>query len=198
MHYRNVLARLHAELEPQTYVEIGVSGGGSLARALASTRAIGIDPDPRPFRETVACDYELFRLTSDEFFEQHDLRELVGGPFDLAFIDGMHLFENVLRDFINLERNAGPASIILVHDCLPIDAVTSSRERTTIMWTGDVWKLIPCLHEYRPDLEIEVVDAGPSGLAVIKQLDPSSETLSARYEEICEQFIPLTYAEAGA
>ncbi len=33
-----------------------------------------------------------------------------------------------------------------------------------IYWTGDVWKLIPILQRYRPDLQLTLFDAPPSGL----------------------------------
>ena len=193
MHYYYHLAEIHAELRPRRYVEIGVARGRSLAQALPDTFAVGIDPEPQEFAEPIRCSYELFELTSNEFFQQHDLTEVLGGPFDLAFIDGMHLFEYALRDFINLERHASPQSTMLAHDCRPLDAVTASRERTTKVWTGDVWKLIPCLREHRPELEVEVLDAAPSGLARISGLDPSSSVLHDRYDEICAQFVPLGF-----
>jgi hypothetical protein len=38
----------------------------------------------------------------------------------------MHLFEYALGDFMNVEQRCGPVSMILVHDCVPIEAVTSA------------------------------------------------------------------------
>ena len=79
--------------------------GMSLRMAVSGTRCIGVDPNPILDRELP--DTRIFTLTSDEFFARHDLRDLLGGPVALAFIDGLHLFEQVLRDFINVERHAG-------------------------------------------------------------------------------------------
>ena len=73
-------------------------------------------------------------MTSDEFFAEHDLRELLGGPVELAFIDGLHLFEQVLRDFVNLERCSTAHTVIILHDCLPArrgDGERASGPRTS-------------------------------------------------------------------
>ena len=59
----------------------------------------------------------------------------------------MHHFEYALRDFMNLERFSNPASTILIHDCLPIDEITADRERSTTIWSGDIWRLILLLRE---------------------------------------------------
>ena len=56
-----------------------------------------------------SADATIYELTSDEFFARYDLSELLGGPVELAFIDGLHLFEQVLRDFVNLERHSATA-----------------------------------------------------------------------------------------
>ena len=75
-------------------------------------------------------------LTSDEFFSTHDLREELGGsPVDLSFIDGLHLFEFALRDFINLERAGTEQSMIVLHDTDPPDADMAARESCTPGWT---------------------------------------------------------------
>jgi hypothetical protein len=62
--------------------------------------------------------------------------------FSLAFIDGLHLFEQAFLDFIALEKFARPGSVIMIHDCLPLNRVTADRTRTTDFYTGDVWKLV--------------------------------------------------------
>ncbi|MEM6538781.1 MAG: glycosyltransferase, partial [Pseudomonadota bacterium] len=56
------------------------------------------------------------------------------------------------------------------------------RERRFAAWCGDVYKVIPILREYRPDLTIHVVEAfvGPyrKGLAIVSGLNPEDTTLS--------------------
>jgi Methyltransferase domain len=194
--YLELLGRIHRHLRPRTYLEIGVKAGRSLARALPETEAIAIDPVEIGPAEPIPCSVRRFEMTSDDFFECYDLHDLLG-PLDVAFIDGMHLFEFALRDFTNVERYAHGETLVLIHDAKPIDEVTSARERVTRVWTGDVWKLIPILREYRPELDVTVVDVGPSGLALVTGLDPGSTALEEAYDSICERFTPLQY-DAGA
>ncbi len=190
--YRGALDFVHTTLAPRRYVETGVSQGGSMELVLPGTRAVGIDPEPKIDRP-IPRSASIYAMASDEFFERHDLSGLLGGPVDVAFIDGMHLFEYALRDLINIERHCAPGSVVLVHDCYPQDEVTAARERTTRRWSGDIWKLILCLREYRPELSLATLDVAPTGLGVITGLDPSSRVLSESYEEICERFVPLPY-----
>jgi hypothetical protein len=192
--YLEMLDRMHQVLLPRTYVEVGVSKGTSLTLALPGTLCLGIDPDP-DIQFPVLPTSKIFTLTSDAFFEQIDLRAALGDrPLDLAFIDGMHHFEFALRDFMNLERFAGPDTTILVHDCLPTDELSASRDRTVRRWSGDVWKMIACLRVWRPDLDVSVADVGPCGLGVIRGLDPTSTRLHDNYDEIFEHFLALPYS----
>jgi hypothetical protein len=189
-----LLRLIHNHLKPATYVEIGVGQGHSFFRVLPGTAAIGIDPNPKIDAPPGA---RLFRLKSDDFFATHDLREELGGRLvDVAFIDGWHNFEFALRDFMNLERYCGPESVILIHDCYPTDRDSAIRDPYPgiPMWSGDVWKLILCLKQYRTDLAVSVVDCPPTGMGIVTGLDPNSGVLAEHYDEIYEAFIDLDYS----
>jgi hypothetical protein len=191
--YLAVLDGLHQRLRPRTYVEIGVRFGTSLRLALPGTTAIGIDPDA-DIRYPVPRGTRVFNSTSDDLFAEHDLRALLGGQaVDMAFIDGMHLFEYALRDFMHLEAECRPSSLILVHDCYPIDAATAARERTTKLWSGDVWKLTLLLRRHRPDLKLVTLDASPTGLAMITNLDPASNVLAERLDDLVAEYRDLSF-----
>jgi len=195
--YREAIARIHETLRPARYLEIGVGSGQTLMLVRPETVAVGVDPAPQLQCE-LPSNVRLVRTTSDAFFANDTLHDAFGGaPPDLAFIDGMHLFEFALRDFINVERIASDKTRVLVHDCYPLDERTSAREQSTTFWTGDVWKLIMCLRKYRPDLEVQTFACPPSGLALVRGLDPSSRALAERYERICEEFVPAGYASLG-
>jgi tetratricopeptide (TPR) repeat protein len=194
-HYTRVLRKLHQHLRPATYMEIGVETGQSMALAEPATLCLGIDPEPR-IEKTLPPRCEMFTLTSDAFFARFNVRELLGRqPLAFAFIDGLHVFEAALRDFVNIERLAAPDSVVAVHDCIPLDERTSARERTTNFWSGDVWKLVPCLKKYRPDLSLVSVAAKPTGLGLITGLDPENRVLEDRYEQIVAEYRPLGYTD---
>ena len=192
MDYIDALKVVHAAIKPRFYVEIGCRKGSSLA--LADCPRLAVDPDP----ELTACMHwptRLYRETSDAFFARPDAAEIMGQSPDLAFIDGMHLVEFALRDFINLEAHSTPDTVIAIDDVAPGDITWASRERETQAWTGDVYQLIPILNQYRPDLKVAVFNANiltfGKGLAVIHNLDPGNTVLSDSYDEI------LARIEAG-
>jgi len=193
-HYMQVLSRLHLTLRPKTYFEIGVNTGESLALARCNT--IGVDPaysiSPTAMVNVCAKDaLYLFRMTSDDFFDRHRPSDLFGRPIDFAFLDGMHRCEYLLRDFINTERCCKRNSIIALHDCLPAEPAIATRVPNELpyigpdrqgWWAGDVWRTALLLRRYRPDLSLTVVDAAPTGLVLITNLDPASTALSDNYD----------------
>ena len=189
--YYQVLRWIHEELRPANYVEIGVRKGMSLRMAVSGTRCIGVDPNPILDRELP--DTRIFTLTSDAFFARHDLRDLLSAPVALAFIDGLHLFEQVLRDFINVERHSDPETVLLLHDCLPFDEITSNREQTTDFYSGDVWKAAMALVQHRPDLEMTTVRTAPTGLTLVRGLDAESRLLEHELPGIVTAYRDLDF-----
>ncbi|WP_334078986.1 class I SAM-dependent methyltransferase [Microbulbifer sp. M83] len=166
-----LLKQIHQQLKPSLYVEIGVQTGKSLL--LAECEAIGIDPMPRP-NIPLQENHHLLRMSSDDFFKHH-ADQYLSQPPDLVFIDGMHLFEYVLRDFINVERYAGPNTVVLIDDIFPGHPLQADRERCTRAWTGDVWKLAAIIEKHRSDLTVYKADVFPTGLLVIKGFNKRSD-----------------------
>jgi hypothetical protein len=191
--YRDVLARLHQLLVPDTYLEIGLDTGVTLGLAKTASVAVGVDPEGTRGRP-VATNAHLYTVESDVFFARETPASAFGGrPVDLTFIDGMHLFEYALRDFANAERWSSTGSTLLLHDCLPVSPIAASRERETSFWVGDVWKVLEALLDYRPELQIFVVPTAPSGLVVVRGLDPTSSVLSSKHDEIVSRYRELEY-----
>ena len=117
MEYLDFLKGLHEAVRPRAYLEIGLRHGDSLA--LADCPALGVDPAYN-LRVELGDNVQLLRETSDEFFGRpKPLKPLGGAKPDMAFIDGMHLAEFALRDFIGVERLSPWTGVIVFDDILP-------------------------------------------------------------------------------
>ncbi len=194
--YLNFLRRLHEVREPDLYFEIGVDQGYSMAQS--KCRAVGVDPAfsisvPIPQR------VKIFKEKSDDFFAKSKrTAQVLKGGIDLSFIDGMHLAEFVVRDFINVEKYSNPNGYIMIDDVLPEQMEMAERGRRFNAWTGDVYKIAPILRKYRPDLEVGVfhtfIGKFRKGLAVVKNLDPKNTVLQDNYEKIEAEIFDKTYA----
>ncbi|AZO09176.1 class I SAM-dependent methyltransferase [Mesorhizobium sp. M3A.F.Ca.ET.080.04.2.1] len=193
--YHEFLRNMHEHLNPRNYFEIGTLHGVTLANAKCPS--IAVDPVFRLQTDVMAekptC--HLYQQTSDDFFAEQNLTELFGEPVDFAFLDGMHLFEFLLRDFINTEKQCENGSIIALHDCLPLDHYMTVRSPDDPIrlntayegyWTGDVWKIVPALQKYRPDLSITVIDCVGTGLVLVTNLDPNSTVLADNSQVLVE------------
>ncbi len=192
--YLTWLERLHAALAPETYLEIGIASGQSLSYARPPTRAVGVDPEPR-INAPLKAETHIFCEPSDLFFAEHRLTQLLNNrPLAMAFIDGLHVFQQSLKDFMHVEAVCGPGSVVLIHDTVPLDEPTQRPARQKQFYTGDVWKTILCLKHFRPDLDIFTIATPPSGLTVITGLDLTSRVLKERYEEAVARFIDTSFA----
>ncbi len=203
------LRQLHALANPRTYLEIGVNDGRSLA--LSRAPSIAVDPAYK-IKVKIECDAQLVKATSDDFFARSDpLAHLRGrrglwqrlrgssAPsdgteratpmLDLVFIDGLHLFEFALRDFMNSERLAGWTSLIVLDDVLPRDVDEAARDRHTKMWAGDVYKMGLVLRAHRPDLVVLPMNTHPTGLLVVLGADPANEVLRNRYDALLQEWV---------
>ncbi|HEX8108519.1 MAG TPA: class I SAM-dependent methyltransferase [Kofleriaceae bacterium] len=188
------LHALHELLQPKTYLEIGVQSGTGMVQALPSTQSIGVDPEPWGSAYLRVADHSptavIYPVTSDEFFANVVPSQCT--PIELAFIDGMHLIENVLRDFINVEQRAAPDGVIVIDDVLPYSAAITSREPLPGDWTGDVWKLWPILRKWRPELHITMVDVDPTGLMVVQALNLAGAIeLATKLDKIIATWAPV-------
>lgn len=197
MWYKTFLPKLHEILNPQTYVEIGIRHGYSLSISPLAQK-IAIDPNYGPTEmqfETPRT--QFFRMTSDDFFAQHDLDTLLPGGFDLAYIDGLHLFEFALRDFINLERKSRDDSVIIVDDVIPRNPAEGARKATGGQWAGDVWKMIYCLRDYRPDLFEHMILARsePTGCLIVRRPRRHDDSLRRHYDEIVARYTAADHPE---
>lgn len=188
-HKHDVLSVLHERLAPDLYLEIGVDEGLSLARAHG--RAIGIDPRPDlDLKISLPKEVVILPMSSDSFFRNQAASWLKPGP-ELVFIDGMHLFEFALRDFINVEHYAVPNTLVVIDDIYPCHPTQALRRRRSGAWTGDIWKLHQILREVRPDLTLLALNSFTSGLLLIAGLDPDNHDLKRDYNRLVSRFVEL-------
>lgn len=209
-YYAVLLSRLHDVLLPKSYLEIGVLTGATLKYARCPS--IGIDPN-FAFRDLPTVtevlrkpELHLFQMGSDEFFASHSPTAIFGRPVEMAFLDGMHRCEFLLRDFSNIERHCKKNSIVALHDCLPVETGIATRmqehakalaEHHAGWWTGDVWRTALLLKRRRRDLAITAIDAAPTGLLLISNLDPASTMLQENYHSCVSEMLSWDLAEIG-
>jgi hypothetical protein len=188
------LRKIHETIRPNIYLEIGVAEGTTLALARPPTIAIGVDPKTT-LTSTPLTDTRVFPQTSDDFFASAAGVALFAEyRVDFAFIDGLHQFEQALRDFTNIEKWSRRETVVAVHDTLPLNELTQRREQESGFWTGDVWKLVIALKDRRPDLDICTVPVFPAGLTLITGLAPASHVLTDEYDAIVKAYVDAPFA----
>lgn len=158
----NALAR---RIGARRYLEIGVNQGHTF-RGVEVPERVGVDPDFRFDTTAVANEATtLHALTSDAFFA-----EAAGSsPFDIVFIDGLHVFEQVVRDLTNTLAWTTWRSAILIDDTIPSDVYSSlpdQREAIRLRhaaggkgaaWHGDVFKVAFLIHDFFPMLDYRTI-----------------------------------------
>ncbi len=198
--YREVLDQFEQRTRPSWYLEVGSRNGASLSTRKCSF--IAIDPVFAPRYPVLGPGRQMhfMQMESDAFFASRFL-EKVGIVPDFAFIDGMHQFEFALRDFMNCEAAMRNGGHVFLHDVAPFNHAMTTRDTafldTDRPWTGDVWKVIAILREYRPELSVSILTASSTGLGCVTGLDPTNDLLTRHYDEILTRFTSLSLADYG-
>ena len=182
-----VIQKLINKTKARTYLEIGVSRGSNFF-PIKARRKIGVDPhfsfgSRKKIKWNCKNLYNLlaqyYEMDSDAFFAQSRLNR----GADVVFIDGLHTYQQSLRDVENSLRCLNPRGVIIMHDCNPqseaeacpalsLDhaATLNPRDRGG-EWNGDVWKTICRLRSTYQDLNVFVLDCD-QGLGIITQGKP--------------------------
>ena len=132
----------------ESYLEIGCQSDVNFSKIIIKNK-IGVDPQSGG----------THRMTSDDFFKQNK------STFDLIFIDGLHVYEQVLKDIENSLKVLNDNGVILVHDCLPAKIWHQTIPQTHSSWNGDVWKSI-VKSRTRIDIDTYTIEAD-QGLGLI-------------------------------
>lgn len=108
----------------QTYLEIGCDKNQVFDNINVANKE-GVDPNRGGTQ----------RMTSDEFFSQDSQH------WDLIFIDGLHTYEQVSRDFDHAWSRLNVGGTIVIHDMLPMTPAQAGPSPVEKYWLGDVWRL---------------------------------------------------------
>ena len=137
----------------KSYLEIGVDDGRNFERVHCAYK-VGVDPADK-------YDKITFNMTSDDFFVQNT------ETFDIIFIDGLHVSDQVIKDIENSLSVLNDKGTIIMHDCLPNSEAAQSRVRLGDHWNGDVWKAF-AHYRSNPNLSMFTLDTD-QGLGFIKK-----------------------------
>ena len=180
----------------RVYLEIGVHYG-RVFRRIDADEKIAVDPEFKvsPIARKVAAAKaratHYFETTSDEFFTgETDFLSERG--IDVALIDGLHTYGQVVRDVENTLRYLRDDGVIVLHDCNPesaargypatsYDDFRANNRWWNIAWSGDVWKAIVHLRSSGQDLRIAVLDCD-YGVGLIRKGVPESRLSYAAAE----------------
>ena|SRR5690348_7367487 len=131
----DILNALIRKYRLTSYLEIGVQNKDNNFNKILCPVKYGVDPDVNAKADFIG--------TSDDFFYQNKR------TFDLIFIDGLHHYEQVKRDFENALICLRDDGYILIHDSLPENEIGTRVPRETLVWWGDVYKFIFQLWAYQ-------------------------------------------------
>jgi hypothetical protein len=197
----------------RVYLEIGVSRGGAFQRITADEK-IAVDPAfklsarSRRLADAKARATYYFETASDAFFA-NETAFLEQREVDVALIDGLHTYTQVVRDVENTLRYLRDDGVIVLHDCNPANASIAChaasyadfraqhrwRDLLSVrrpLWSGDVWKAIVHLRSTRHDLRIAVLNCD-RGVGVARKGFPES-----RLSYSTAQIEALDYADLAA
>lgn len=152
----NIINALIQKNGYSSYLEIGVFKKKLNFEKINIEKKIGVDPGVEGYSEATHM------MTSDDFFEKNN------DHFDIVFIDGLHVFDQVLKDILNALDCLSDGGAIVCHDMNPQSFVMQTVPRVSNLWNGDCWKAFVTLRMERDDLDMFVIDAD-FGVGIIKK-----------------------------
>lgn len=164
--------------ESPRYLEIGVSQGATF-HALNARTKVAVDPRFQ-FAFQDASDAQSTVLhhecPSDEFFERFAGQQ----QFDVIYIDGLHTYEQTLRDLLNCVAHLSQGGIIVIDDVRPDNYAASLNEvdcsalrhitgEAGGSWMGDVFKLVFFVQSFMQQFEYRCISDNHGQLVMWQQ-----------------------------
>lgn len=156
------------------YLEIGIDNPDNCFNKVVCEKKIGVDPysdtlethiwtlkNRDDLKEKIG--EEWYEMTSDEFFKKKR------NKFDIIFIDGLHMEEQIDRDIENSLSRLNKGGMILLHDMLPrTKEVQTYDPQPGVPWMGNGYRSFWKLRMERKDLDLYTLDI-ETGISVIKE-----------------------------
>lgn len=152
-----VIQNLLALYDAPSYLEIGVNRGVTF-HAIRARRKVAVDPKFLFDRTMNAAD-EYHEVTSDEYFASFCKYDDI---FEVIYLDGLHTFEQTLRDLMNAIAHIATDGLIVIDDVLPNNYAASLPDPALAAqirlhlglrdpsWMGDVYKLVFFIRTFLP------------------------------------------------
>lgn len=194
-----VIERFLAMFPHPHYLEVGVSEGATF-NSLQAARKVAVDPrfqfDTAAF--AVPGTIEFHETTSDAFFAKLD----PATRFHVIYLDGLHTFEQTLRDLQAALTVLAPDGIIILDDILPnsfdaalpdLDEVFLLRRRAAEIganwhydgsWMGDVFKVVFFIESFMQHLSYASVVENHGQTVIWRQTRPEAEVGLRSVEQI--------------
>lgn len=146
----DILNYFSGKIKAKNYLEIGARNPSENFDKIICEQKYAVDPGIE-FEENPVD----FKMTSDLFFqklEEGRLKIPANTKFDVIFIDGLHLADQVEKDIMNALNHITDQGVVVLHDCNP-PTEFHARENYYFAnspakgsWNGTTWK---AFYKYR-------------------------------------------------
>lgn len=153
--------------EKPAYLEVGVFRGQTFHK-LEAAHKVAVDPNFRfdvDAARTENSNAQYHGVPSDEYFAGAE-----GSLFDVIFLDGLHTFEQTLRDLTNAVAHLVDGGVVIIDDVKPssygaslpeldkIRLVKAVLEEKDYSWMGDVYRLVYFIDTFMPAYSYATVE----------------------------------------
>lgn len=161
------------------YLEIGVRNPADNHDRIKADVKYSVDPG-LSYKENPVD----FKMTSDRFFEQLKQSEILSGSikFDVIFIDGLHLAEQVDKDIKNALDYIKDDGFIVLHDCNPPtewharEEYAYSGSPAKDSWNGTTWKAFVKARS-NPSINSCCIDSD-WGIGIVSKTQPVGKSMT--------------------
>lgn len=182
MNVTDVIQRIIDKKNAKSYLEIG-AGSGANFFPIRAKQKIAVDPNftfskRRRIKWTLKNIYNVAAKFNESSSDSYFVRKKSTDCLDVVFIDGLHTYEQSMKDVNNSLIHLSDTGIIIMHDCSPPNEVAAYPAVSwkhaaelklpgwTKEWCGDVWKTVCYLRSHRTDLRVFVLDCD-YGLGIV-------------------------------